>query len=113
MKIDLQNKKVTAVIDQQSEKYPRVVIVVEESPGDKYGPELLAFEFSKNLDERAKVRVGNVVDIAGYLGSREGKGRYFTSVRGTYCKVNGETRSEPARGRAAPAPSQGDDDIPF
>ena len=105
MKVDVQSKRVLAVVDERDQKFAKVTIVVEESTGGKY-PEWLAFEFSKDkADDAARIKEGQHVDIGGYLSSREWKGRYYTGIRGTFCKVVG--------GVAEPQGGPIDDEIPF
>ena len=113
MKIELQNKRVIAVIDDRSNpKFPNVTIVIDEALGGEYDNHL-AFQFGKELDSRADVKVGQHVDITGYVGSRQTNGRYYTNVRGTYCKVVGGTATSGREKRGQAPPHDDDKDLPF
>jgi len=42
-----------------------------------------------------KPEVGDIVEMSGYCGSKEWKGRYFTNVNGAFCKVTKNERQNP------------------
>ena len=116
MKIELTNKRVIAVIDKRSDaRYPTVVLVVDEELGGEY-PNHLAFEFAKDLEYRAAVHVGDRVSATGYLGSRAYQGKYYTQIRGTYCKTISRASDEGERQPRPPAdplPRGNDDNYDF
>ncbi len=105
MKIQVKNKPVIAVIDDRNGQYPRITIVVEDNAAGKY-PDNLAFEFRK-VDTVSNVAVGDVVNIGGYLGSRNAKGRWYTGINGALCEVVSKAGS-----RQAPQ-AQEDDNFGF
>lgn len=90
--------------------------VVKDSSGEY--DSIVAFDF-KNENIKGEPSEGNQVEMSGYTGSREYQGKYYTNVRGSFCRVlsKGNTSSsEPAQSEAS-ADSQEDafedDNVPF
>lgn len=88
-----------------SDNFTYKSVILEDGEG------VLAIQFSnKNLDKANYAKVGDEVTITGYIQSREYNGNYYTSINGTYIKLE---NAAPAAA-AAPAPEQQSfKDLPF
>jgi len=111
MKIDLKNALVHDVQDKRSDpKRPTVVIVIDEEATGKW-PSYVAFDFGGDrLDDRAAIPIGSRVEVSGYIGSRDWKGKWYTNIKGTFCKLVSSVATGDDRSNQAPPM---DDDTPF
>ena len=81
---------------------------IEDSSGEY--PLILSFDW-KLEKLQYPPKVNDIVEMSGYVSSREWQGRYFTSIRGSFSKI--EKSNEPEPKQEDPAEDPFEDEAPF
>lgn len=73
-------------VNMDNKDYPKITAT------DESGQYATTMTFDFKTDKLRNIpNIGDAVYLAGHVGAREWKGKYFTGIRGTFCKVLGNS----------------------